>query len=499
MEEEDGESDLKTSEIDWGEEENHSWIGGGESDNNSWEGETDSEISMEEEEFVEDIGSEKEPEPPDIYQHEIGSIDWSREEADQEANHESKSWQVEAESQISRAEQRHYQNHEEENHGVGTEYCLHKEADDEFEEEPEPWQHQMNEENNSHVSFGETGQYEEETWNQEDEPGNTFGDDPGREELNMEEKPWCEVPYSDQEEEHQDETDSQFSLNYPEESYQDEPEGQQDSAEENEILSEAGRDDDDDEYEPRYITFSGYNQGRDDYFRWEKDMEDWFQAKNIPEKKKTMYAEETLTKNSYRHWEHDSYVRLEFGLPEYSWEEMKKFLHKELDEDAEINQESEEENYTETDRLIMAVRSSPKAKPKKTSDPMLRDIMCNPSTSRSKAKEIVKLKPKVKTKEPKAVKKKINQQEKISHQRSLQAPNVQGYSKDQREKCLTPGATVRRNRNHWSPQHPGPELKHGSKEEIRNTYNVFSYHERTRCCYQKHLDSRRATRPKTTS
>ncbi|KAF8109804.1 LOW QUALITY PROTEIN: hypothetical protein N665_0091s0033 [Sinapis alba] len=346
---------------------------------------------MEEEEFVEDIRSKKEPEPPDPYQYE-----------------------KEAESQISRAEERHYQNHEEENHGVETEYCLNEEADDESEEEPEPWQHQLSEETNSQISFGVTDQYEEETWNQEVEPGDTFRDDPGREELNMDEKPWCEVPYSDQEKEHQNETDSQFSLDYSEEIIEDEPEGQQDSAEENEVLSEAGRDYDD-EYEPRYITFSGYNQGPGDYFRWEKDMEDWFQAHNIPEKRKTTYAEETLTKNAYKHWEQDNSLRFEFGQPKYSWEEMKKFLHKELVEDAEINQGSEEENYAEPDRLIMAVRSAPKARPKKTRDPKLSDTMCNTSTSRRKAKEAVKLKPKVKPKEPKAVKKKINKQEKISH------------------------------------------------------------------------------------
>ncbi|XP_056857076.1 uncharacterized protein LOC130506448 [Raphanus sativus] len=353
MEEEDGESDLNTSEIDWGEEENHSWSGGGESDYNSWEGETDSEISMEEEEFAEETGSEKEPEPPDLYQHEINSIDWSREEADQRDNHEGELYQEETGSEISL--EGHNQ-HEEEIHGVETEDCLNEEAEAE-------------------EVYQEDG----------------FDYDSEHEESYIEERPWCETPYSDQEDDHQGETDAQVSLDYSEVRYGDEPESHQDYSKENEVLSEAGRDDDD-EYEPRYITFSGYNQGAEDYFRWEKDMEDWFQANNIPEKEKTMYAEETLTKNAYRHWAQDTSLRLEFGLPEYSWEEMKRFIHKELVEDAEINQESEDENYAEPDRLIMAVRSTSRVKPK----------------------------------EPKAVNKKIYKQEKISHQGSLQALKVQG-------------------------------------------------------------------------
>ncbi|XP_056852440.1 uncharacterized protein LOC130501621 [Raphanus sativus] len=351
-------------------------------------------------------GGELEPEPPDHYQDNTSSVDWSREEADQRNNHEGELYPEEIGSEISLEE---HSQHEEEIHGVETEDCFNEEAEAE-----EVYQEDGFDYNSEH----EEPYVEERPWC---EIPYSDHEEEDEEESRSKEIPWCELPYSDQEDDHQGETDAQVSSDYSEVSYGDEPESHPDSAEENEVLSEAGRDDDD-EYKPRYITYSGYNQGGpEDYFRWEKDMEDWFQAHNIPEKKKTMYAEATLIKNAYVHWEQDSCVRFELELPEYSWEEMKEFLHKDFVEDAEFIQEAEEENYAEPERLIMAVRSTPKAKPKKTCDPKPRNILCDPSTSKSKAKEAVKLKPK----EPKAVKKKINQQEKGSYQSSLQAPKVQ--------------------------------------------------------------------------
>lgn len=172
-------------------------------------------------------GGEFKPEPPDHYQDNTSSIDQSREEFDQEDNHEGELCQEENESQISLDEHSH---HEEDSHGVETKDCFNEEA---------------------------------ETESEKDYPEDGFDYNSEHEESYVEERPWYEIPYSDHEEENQDETDSQIRLHNSEAILEEEAESRHEFAEEDEALSEAGKG----EYElvadpmAQYICFSGHGKG----------------------------------------------------------------------------------------------------------------------------------------------------------------------------------------------------------------------------------------------
>lgn len=254
------------------------------------------------------------------------------------------------------------------------------------------------------------------------------------EEPHQENRPWCEIPYSDHEEEHQEEdrpwceipeddyddasndgvkpwceeTDSQISLDESQASNGDEPESKEDFAQENEAKSEAGRDDSGEEYteadedvsvvgrdEVRYINFAGHHQGPKAYLRWEQEIEDWLSSNQIPEKEKTIYAEDTLTEDAFRRWEQDAYIRLEYDEPDASWEEMKQLLYEEFVEDTGNMRQYILRVYTnpEPRRWILAKpKATPKRafipKPKKEPTPALKEKTESKSTSQVKKKKL---------------------------------------------------------------------------------------------------------------
>ncbi|XP_020875363.1 uncharacterized protein LOC110226869, partial [Arabidopsis lyrata subsp. lyrata] len=253
------------------------------------------------------------------------------------------------------------------------------------------------------------------------------------EETHQENRPWCEIPYSDPEEEHQEEdrpwceipeddyddasndgvkpwceeTDSQISLDESQASNGDEPESKEDFAQENEAKSEAGRDDSGEEYteadedvsvvgrdEVRYINFAGHHQGPKAYLRWEQEIEDWLSSNQIPEKEKTIYAEDTLTEDAFRHWEQDAYIRLEYDEPEATWEEMKQLMYGEYVEKAgdELRRQIKVLTNPKPRRMIVVAAPQPTPKsfccpgPKKVSQDMSKKP--NKSTVASPAKRI---------------------------------------------------------------------------------------------------------------
>ncbi|XP_056856312.1 uncharacterized protein LOC130505737 [Raphanus sativus] len=166
-------------------------------------------------------GGELEPEPPDHCQDNTSSTDWSREEADQRDNHEGELYHEETGSEISLEE---HNQHEEEIHEVETEDCFNEEA------EPEKvYQEDGFDYNSEH----EESYVEERPWC---EVPYSDHEEEDEEESRSKEIPWCELPYSDQEDDHQVETDAQVSLDYSEEGYGDEPESHPDSAEESEVF-----------------------------------------------------------------------------------------------------------------------------------------------------------------------------------------------------------------------------------------------------------------------
>ncbi|WZZ39406.1 hypothetical protein YC2023_035665 [Brassica napus] len=178
--------------------------------------------------------------------------------------------------------------------------------------------------------------------------------------------PWCEVPYSDQEDEYQDETGSQTSVGNSEKNYGGKPDSQQDVAEEEEALSEAGRNDD----QPGYVIFAGHHQGPEAYLCWEKDMEHWFDSNQVHEEDKTTIAEDTLTEDAFRKWEQDAYWRLAYDEPEATWQEMKELLYEEYVKGAGDELLNQIRVYTnlEPRRLILAKRPNRKAKLKNAHD-----------------------------------------------------------------------------------------------------------------------------------
>ncbi|XP_033148069.1 uncharacterized protein LOC117134196 [Brassica rapa] len=178
--------------------------------------------------------------------------------------------------------------------------------------------------------------------------------------------PWCEVPYSDQEDEYQDETGLQTSVGNSEENYGGKPDSQQDIAEEEEALSEAGRNDD----QPGYVIFAGHHQGPEAYLCWEKDMEHWFDSNQVNEEDKTAIAEDTLTEDAFRKWEQDAYWRLAYDEPEATWQEMKELLYEEYVKGAGDELLNQIRVYTnlEPRRLILAKRPNRKAKLKNAHD-----------------------------------------------------------------------------------------------------------------------------------
>ncbi|KAG2270333.1 hypothetical protein Bca52824_064888 [Brassica carinata] len=168
--------------------------------------------------------------------------------------------------------------------------------------------------------------------------------------------PWCELPYSDQEDD----------VGNSEENYGGKTDSQQDIAEEEEALSEAGRNDD----QPGYVIFAGHHQGPEAYLCWEKDMEHWFDSNQVHEEDKTAIVEDTLTEDAFRKWEQDAYWRLAYDEPEATWQEMKELLYEEYVKGAGDELLNQIRVYTnlEPRRLILAKRPNRKAKLKNAYD-----------------------------------------------------------------------------------------------------------------------------------
>ncbi|CAE6226294.1 unnamed protein product [Arabidopsis arenosa] len=242
MEYEDERSEYNTSEVDWGQESNPSWSGEEDYDYGSWEGETDSEISLEEvderdeEPWYEETNSdgafegeegqvddEIEPEPPDHSQDDESHKSWCGAETNQEESEgegcEGDSWRGETESQFSL-------------------------------EEDLP-------NGETQISHGDEG------FNHHREPDQFI-------ESYTQERPWCEIPYSDQEEDRQEETDSQISLREDEshgvETWSHEGESNYgDESDRGEEETDHTKDQptlwgDEEDYEPQYLTFSAQHQ-----------------------------------------------------------------------------------------------------------------------------------------------------------------------------------------------------------------------------------------------
>ncbi|KAF2540591.1 hypothetical protein F2Q68_00031595 [Brassica cretica] len=156
------------------------------------------------------------------------------------------------------------------------------------------------EEADSEISLEETNEHDEHFSKTEDVDGgeacSQSGETENKEESYAEERAWCY--YSDQEDDPQGETSSQISV----EDYGDRPDPQQDIAEEEDPLNEAGRYDD----QPGYIHFAGHHQGPEAYLCWEKDMGHWFDSNQVHEEEKTAIAEDTLTEDAIRQWERDA-------------------------------------------------------------------------------------------------------------------------------------------------------------------------------------------------
>ncbi|CAL9234311.1 unnamed protein product [Arabidopsis halleri] len=351
--EEDERSEYNTSEIDWGQEPNPSWSGEEDYDYGSWEGETDSEISLEEvderdeEPWYEETNSkgafkgeegqvddEIEPEPPDHSQDDESHKSWCGAETNQEESEgegcEGDSWRGETESQFSL-------------------------------EEDLP-------NGETQISHGDEG------FNHDGEPDQFV-------ESYTQDRPWCEIPYSDQEEDRQEETDSQISLREDEshgvETWSHEGESNYgDESDRGEEEIDHTKDQptlwgDEEDYEPQYLTYSGYSQGIEDYLRWEENMEACFQSCQVPEEEQLSYALDTLTGPAYEWWEEEENVRVKYNEPAHTWGSFRLEIYEEFVKEAAAQHQQHMPNYSYTKprRWILATTPKVKATPKKTCSP----------------------------------------------------------------------------------------------------------------------------------
>ncbi|KAF2604790.1 hypothetical protein F2Q70_00025808 [Brassica cretica] len=114
-----------------------------------------------------------EPEPPDPYQDDPHSTDWSRKKSDPEEGYESDSWQeeTEAENSLEISEDWDHESEEETQLQLDVQEDLWEDqTNPDAEQDDMPWY----EDTNSQLSLGETDHKDEETWNREDEQ-DSFG------------------------------------------------------------------------------------------------------------------------------------------------------------------------------------------------------------------------------------------------------------------------------------------------------------------------------------
>ncbi|KAL0878202.1 hypothetical protein Bca101_027908 [Brassica carinata] len=258
-------------------------------EDDSWEGESmlDEESSYEEDpwsdcsntDFEEDpYEGDPEPVPPDPYPGDNHSTDWSRREDDLEEGYESGSWQEEAEAENSLENSGSWEHESDEETQLQLDV-----QEDLWEDQTHPDADQYDvpwyEDTNSQLSSGETDHNDEETWNQEDEPDDSFGTD------------------SEHEEEAISEAGRNVTLVL---------------AEEEEVESEA-----------RSTYFSGYGQREETYPKWEDEMETLFQSHHVPEEEKVSYATKTLVGPALAWWQREQHAQWYYDDPDHTWESFK--------------------------------------------------------------------------------------------------------------------------------------------------------------------------------
>ncbi|KAG7536947.1 hypothetical protein ISN44_As13g008740 [Arabidopsis suecica] len=422
MEYEDERSEYNTSEVDWGQESNPSWSGEEDYDYGSWEGETDSEISLEEvderdeEPWYEETNSdgafegeegqvddEIEPEPPDHSQDDESHKSWCGAETNQEESEgegcEGDSWRGETESQFSL-------------------------------EEDLP-------NGETQISHGDEG------FNHHREPDQFI-------ESYTQERPWCEIPYSDQEEDRQEETDSQISLREDEshgvETWSHEGESNYgDESDRGEEETDHTKDQptlwgDEEDYEPQYLTFSGYSQGTEDYLRWEEDMEACFQSCQVPEEEQLSYALDTLTGPAYEWWEQEENARVKYNEPAHTWGSFKLEIYEEFVKEAaaQHQQDMPSYSYTKPRRWILATTPRVKATPRKT---------CSPKPNKTfspilEEKGEAKLPTRVKAEPPKSISQAITYKSSTKSLLKLQRTGTQGQTKEHEAEDVEGGISI---------------------------------------------------------
>lgn len=150
-----------------------------------------------------------------------------------------------------------------------------------------PWY----EDTNSQLSLGETDHNDEETWNREDKPDDSFGTNSENEEEAISESG-------------RNVKESQLVL-----------------AEEEEVESEAGRNVN--ELGAHSTYFSGYGQRDETYPKWEDEMEALFKNHHVPEEEKLSYATKTLIGPALAWWKREQHAQWYDDDPDHTWESFK--------------------------------------------------------------------------------------------------------------------------------------------------------------------------------
>ncbi|XP_024015283.1 uncharacterized protein LOC112088945 isoform X2 [Eutrema salsugineum] len=109
--------------------------------------------------------------------------------------------------------------------------------------------------------------------------------------------------------------------------------------------------DDEADYEPHHIYFSGHNQGPEAYLQWENDMEHWFRSINIPKEERLNYAINSLNGEASTWWIQEEALA-NYKNSAFTWGNIKQLMYR------EFVQKSHNRSYTPKRSLFQTTTTS---------------------------------------------------------------------------------------------------------------------------------------------
>ncbi|KAG7556917.1 hypothetical protein ISN44_As11g029200 [Arabidopsis suecica] len=138
------------------------------------------------------------------------------------------------------------------------------------------------------------------------------------------------------------------------------------------------------DHQPQHLTYSGYNQKADDYIRWQRHMEAYFQSSNVPADEQLSYALDTLTGPAYEWWEQEEEARVNYNEPVHTWESFKLEIYEEFVKKAAAQDQHHKPSKTLAPILEEKTEAKPPARaeaepPKSNSEAITHETSTKPS------------------------------------------------------------------------------------------------------------------------